>query len=103
MASDHDWFPLEEELQRLEREVPGVGRAAAGYRGMVERLTGKGPGLSPSELATLYDVSVPLDRYVEIAVEPERESAVLEASPDGKSFHEPVPPARPQDNSPGQR
>lgn len=92
--ANENWFPLEEELQRLEREVPGVGRAAAGYRGMVDRLTGKGPGLSPSELARLYDVSQPL--------ETETESAVLEAKPEREILSPDPGLLPPQDVSPGQ-
>jgi hypothetical protein len=83
---------LEQRLAKLEKEDPEVAKAAEGYRKMVGRLTGAGSyGLSPSELARLYDVSQPLDRYMEIEVKPERE--ILSPDPEAAS---------PQDVSPGQ-
>lgn len=81
---------LEQRLAKLEREDPEVAKAAASYRAMVESVT-TGYRLSPDELARLYDVSQPLDRYVEYGVETERE--ILSPTPA-------TPPA--QDVSPGQ-
>ena len=85
--SRHD--SLEKRLAKLEREDPAVAKAAQQYREMVLNLTGGG-GLSRSELARLYDVSQPVPE--ELLVE----------TPDGKSFHQPPHPGRPQDESPGQ-
>lgn len=65
------------ELLRLEREDPAVAKAAASYERTRDRILQRGPGLSPTDLARLYDVETPLDSDWEIhssAVPPEDES-----------------------------
>jgi len=68
---------LGEELAALERDDPAVAEAAASYTRMRDRLLDRGPGLSPSALNRLYDLS---------------------SEPTGKSFHETHPaPGLPQE------
>jgi hypothetical protein len=92
MAMKRRWS-LSDDLRRLEKEDPAVAAAVVRYERMNGRI--RGYGLPPSELAALYDVSVPLP------VETELESVVLEENPDGKSFHGPTPARPPADESPG--
>lgn len=54
------------ELLRLEREDPAVAKAAASYERTRDRILQRGPGLSPTDLARLYDVETPLDPEWEI-------------------------------------
>lgn len=47
--------PLGDVLAEMEREDPAVGAAAASYDRTVERLVGKGPGLSHEEVKRIYE------------------------------------------------